>query len=139
MDDGIRRCRINSSCRDCKALRATIDLSTAIRISDEYIILYLYKQPVIGDDETEENDGTDADKWLERVRIERLLQRHIHTHKYMIHDVMDGLHWKTGRQAGNLIQRINYRTKTVLNDTKMREIEQVIVCKKIQKQAVTGR
>jgi len=39
------------------------------------IVTYLNKEPVIGDDEAQQDDGTDADKWLECVRIEGLLQR----------------------------------------------------------------
>ena len=43
------------------------------------VAAYLNKEPVIGDDETEQNDGTDADQRLESVRIERLLQHHTDT------------------------------------------------------------
>jgi len=56
------------------------DIDPSLQVSDEY--MYLYKKPMISDDEAEKNDGTDADKWFQSVRIERLLQHHTQTNTH---------------------------------------------------------
>jgi len=55
-----------------------VRLSTCVK----WLMSYLYKKPVIGEDETEKNEGADADERLQSVWVERILHHYQQIHRH---------------------------------------------------------